>query len=817
MRLNLKLSLILLVLTIAACNSPQKKEEDLLQWVPQNTSFVLQINDLNDVKNRLVNHPLVKSAPLGNKKLSESIAQVAAKKEVAQLLCITPIGKEKKAVTAIYKSPIDSSYLSLPKTVYSGQAIFSQTSDKGNTYTTFIEGYTLHSDSKIVMENCIRNYQMNERGIYDTGFYEIAKTADQNASINFHFVQNQFPLFKDYFNALPLFPVVDKQWSSVDVSFSEKALEIDGLTKVSDSLGNPLGLFVESNPKKLTLERAIPKSANAFLAFPVDNRLQLEDALKKWVLYKNYPINSTDLSALSAIDEIAVVKMTNSHGIVFHSIDDSTNAGIFIPDATANRYREVAYFKTELAKPIQLLFEILGTSVSIQWVAQHDDFLFFNETEAGIKSMIAKYKEGNTLGKNPSYLQLKEEHLFDASSLLWVGKTAALKSDFKDHPFWNSFDEKELPYIAFQGSIEEGFFHLHLRLHQQMEQERKQSTREVALFSTDAPLISSPQWLKNHRTKGYDVVVQDENNALYLFSNQGKRYWKKQLDSPIVGPIQQVDLYKNGRLQMAFRTKNKWLVLDRNGNVVPPFNKTIKSEEPIQPLAVFDYDQTRDYRFVLAHGKKVTMYNSKGKRVNGFRFNSTKTPIQNTPKHIRIDKKDYILIQEESGKLHILNRTGKPRIQLKEKIRFSDQELYAYLKTFTGTDREGQLIQIDQRGNAVKTQLGLGKQHAITSTTKSLVTLSGNVLTIKGLEISLPFGTYSAPRIFYLNNTIYVSVTDTEAQKVHLFFSDGKTVPGFPVYGNSTADMVNADKDKAVEMIVQSSEKDLSIYKITGQ
>ena len=78
----------------------------------------------------------------------------------------------------------------------------------------------------------------------------------------------------------------------------------------------------------------------------------------------------------------------------------------------------------------------------------------------------------------------------------------------------------------------------------------------------------------------------------------------------------------------------------------------------------------------------------------------------------------------------------------------------------------------------------------------------------------MPYGRYSAPQIFYLNNIVYVSVTDVEAQKVYLYYSNGKTVSGFPVYGVSAIDLNNADKDKALEFVVQGESKDLLIYQI---
>ena len=42
----------------------------------------------------------------------------------------------------------------------------------------------------------------------------------------------------------------------------------------------------------------------------------------------------------------------------------------------------------------------------------------------------------------------------------------------------------------------------------------------------------------------------------------------KKIDEKIIGDIKQIDTYKNGRLQISFRTENKFYVLDRNGKEV---------------------------------------------------------------------------------------------------------------------------------------------------------------------------------------------------------------------------------------------------------
>ena len=156
---------------------------------------------------------------------------------------------------------------------------------------------------------------------------------------------------------------------------------------------------------------------------------------------------------------------------------------------------------------------------------------------------------------------------------------------------------------------------------------------------------------------------------------------------------------------------------------------------------------------------------------------------------------------------------------------------------------------MDTKGNKVTSALQLTKGHRIDATTKTLVTLSENELNIKGIPVKLPYGEYTPPKIFYLNNTLYFSTTDTSSQKVYLFYSNGETgvwldlntpfarkicamgvrassqkvylfysngeaVEGFPVYGKSAVDISNSDKDKALEMVVATEDNSILIYEI---
>lgn len=805
---------LLLILVLTGCKTQRQNTNKLVDWIPQNTTAVLQVNDYNALKNALTNNGFLKEIPSQLPELSEKIKSISTTEITPQLISLSNYGKEEKAVSVVYKAALDSSYLAHQKVEYSGENIYVQKKSNGQIYTAFIDGFTLHTDTKIVLENCIRNYQQNAKGLNNSAFYNITKTADKQAPLNLHIIGDKEKSISDAIGDLPLFPNIGQRWSSYDLYPVENTIEMDGLLEIVDSLGDPVGILHSSNPQKSQITQAIPKSMTAFFAVTLDNVQTLESKFKKWVLFHNHPLPSTELNALKSIDEFALVQLNKENALVFHLRNEETAAAIFIPESDPKTYRNQAYYKTSLARPIVSLISSLGENITVKWIAKIDDFLFFSETESSLKTLIAAYKDEKTLMKDPTFQQFYEDILSEQFSLFWVTQTDKIYSQYPDINLWKNMDRDKYPYLGLQGLVEDNFLHLHFRFHQNKVERQEQTATNIALLSLDHPLAGPPQWIKNHRTKEKDIVVQDQQNYLYLFSNTGKLFWKKKVSGKIRGKIQQVDLYRNGRLQMAFRTEKRFMILDRNGKIVAPFNKVIKASEPIQPLAVFDYDQRRDYRFLLAQGRNVLMLDGKGRNVKGFTFKRATSNVVLPPKHIRIDNKDFIVIKEENGTLNLLNRTGKQRVKVKSNNTYSDQAIYSYLKTFTTSDNDGNLVQIDTKGNVVKSPLGLEQGHQITSTTKSLVTLSGNLLTIKGLPINLPYGNYSAPKIFYLNNIIYITVTDLEAQKVYLYYSNGTLVSGFPVYGTSAIDLANADKDNAVELIVQSETSDILIYEI---
>src|SRR5690606_22326194 len=369
----------------------------------------------------------------------------------------------------------------------------------------------------------------------------------------------------------------------------------------------------------------------------------------------------------------------------------------------------------------------------------------------------------NSTLKNTSYFENTASNLSSASSLLIF----KMQGEFSENisGFFNAESKAEMknisfekfPLAALQFSFDRNFAHVTLSC-KEIGGTRKSISGNVSeKFNTtlESTVLGSPQLFGNGG--GSNVVVQDVGNKLYFISENGKILWNKNLGSAILGKIEMIDIYGNGNKQMAFATKNAFYILDRNGNNVKGF--PIKFKDAVtQPLSVFDYDNNHNYRFVIVQGKDVLMYDKTGKTVKGFGFNKAKSNIAQSPKHIRMGNKDYIIIAEESGNLNILSRVGKPRVSVSKKFNFSEVPIAEEDNTFVVITKENTKERISEDGKISSQKLDVGNNYWFTMDGSKKVTLDGNLLRINGKLAELPLGVYSKPEIFSLNRKSYITI-----------------------------------------------------------
>ncbi|MDP5060385.1 MAG: ribonuclease HII, partial [Maribacter sp.] len=434
-----------------------------------------------------------------------------------------------------------------------------------------------------------------------------------------------------------------------------------------------------------------------------------------------------------------------------------------------------------------------------------------------LESVISKIKTGDTFDKT-NLFKNAESRLTSSSSILSISNSKGFVSildKLVSKTLAETFRKSNLKDYVFGTQIiaDAGFFHTNFIIKKITTEEDSNAVSSVFEVKFDTDLATLPQFVTNHSNGRKEIIVQDQENILYLISNSGKILWKKQLNGTIQGKVQQVDLFKNGKLQLAFTTNNEFLILDRTGKEVEPFTKKFSGGN-LNPLAVFDYEGRKNYRFIVTQDKNILMYDGKGDIVKGFTYDTSEAPIVAAPQHFRIGKKDYIVFKLENGQLKITNRVGKTRVNVKDKFSFSDNDIKLYQNKFTFTSVEGILYQIDTQGKISSSNLNLAKDHGIDATSKTLAIMNDNVLTIRDKKIQLELGVYSKPTVFYLNDKIYVSVTDIQNQKIYLFDSQAASIPNFPIFGSSIIDMADINANKQPEFVFKDQENSIRVFKI---
>ncbi|WP_046756119.1 hypothetical protein [Kordia jejudonensis] len=811
------LLLILSIFIIGCTTEETPKEYALLKFAPQNAAAILQINDFEGFKSELKNNQLLQSfkKPKFKQDFNSFVDYLQyINPNSKSLLCFNELGKDSFEYTFITKSHpdlivLDSLQKATTKSItYNNTSIIETTIGKNVNYSFYTDSVFVNSSSKLLIENCIRSHK---KAIISEPLQAVYATIDESKSATLLATPKDFsPLLQK------LFPNAD---TNVVANFGEQmALDIDilqdeisftGIITENDSLSHTLSSLKNTSPREHKMAKVIPPFFSHFTTIAFDS-------------YKSFH-PETQNSMLDALEEVCSFSFNGRSFTGLRFISSSNEAATQLKNnRVQSQARYNAIRENEDATLFQGDFTPFIETFDNQFFIILDEYIVFTSAD-GLKDLYilsALYSDEQTLAFQKNY-QETMENLSDESSVVSFINTKTFKSTFAEST--KKAYQKEIkcinvddyPFAALQFTNEKGsnYAHVHGLLKRNTAKPTENTVSQILNIVLDTPVATDPQFVKNHITKRREIVVQDEANMLYLISTQGKVLWKKQLDGKILGAISQVDLYKNGRLQLAITTPQTFYILDRKGNAVKPY-PTKANETYTQPVAIFDYDSSKNYRFVFTEGNKVVMRDKAGKKVSGFKFSGSENDFINPPQHFRVLTKDYITFQESNGKLHILSRTGSPRITVKENIQFSDNEIYIHNNLFTTSDRNGNLIQIDSKGQIDKTKLPVEATHDVTMTSKTLVSFFENKLRIKDKTVELDFGSYSKPEIFFIRNKIYVAITDIDAQKVYLFDSNAKSIPGFPAYGSSAIDLENFDKDPKLEFVTKGEENTVLVYKL---
>ncbi|QLG45941.1 ribonuclease HII [Costertonia aggregata] len=811
----LRIALPILFLFFLSCNEPLKTNSRLLDYVPSSASTVIKINDYQAFKSGLKNSFFIKQVETSknysafSKKISVLDFVQTKNQSVLALIEVDEddLGYFFIANDSTLNIQLDKiKNKTIEEIVYKGNVIKKHTLNESIFYQTRIDEKTIIASSKTILEN----------GILSTEKENIAPTLQKLFAISD--LNKSASIYINTKAGHSLFsPILKKKesltgfadWISLDVDLGQNYVKLHGISIANDSIKNYLNFFKNTSPLNSKAALVTPQNTNTLFTYTFD------DFSKFSKNRQSYSNNSTVSDTIfKTIEEIGELHFDNSRAILINAYD-AESIFEFLNTVRRNAFNYQGHEIIELDKNDFLNFYL--NPLVQDFEANHfvllDNTMVFSENRETLQTVISSFNGKSSFEKSILYQSMQDE-LANEASVQFIADFKGL-SNWIDSDFLSEIEDEQIKKYSFsaQATSDNGFYHTNIIIKKTENNQKPNITAPLFTVLLDNDIATPPQFIINHRTNKKEVVVQDQENNLYLISTKGKVLWKKQLKGRIQGKVHQVDIYKNGRLQLAFCTDNQFLILDRNGDLVQPFEISFSGGN-LNPLAVFDYDEKKDYRFVITQGDKVFMYNNKGKIVTGFKYTKAKSPILTAPNHFRLNKKDYLVFVLENGDLKILNRVGDNRINVKEKINFSQNNPHLHNNRFIVTDVKGNLFATDTKGKTIKTPLNLNKDHGIDATSKTLAVMNDNILTIKGKKMEMDLGVYTKPTIFYLNDKIYVSVTDIQNQKVYLFDSQARPIQNFPVFGNSTIDLADIDNDSKLELTVQDQDNSLIVYKI---
>ena len=734
-----KIFAALLVLLLPGCQQKSNKKQELTAFIPEKTAVVLQSPDLQEFFRELQKPEILNNNDnIFNGRLRTRISFLKELDSIGPgLLSFVPSENGQFDYLFISRNVSEHNVLdSIPGLTTEKSDLSGHPSEKiswkKNIFFTSrqLQDIFLLSNSEALLKQALSGREMLKNDNFDR-VYSVADRNKTSLFLNHKlspevfsslFPGKDFPLLKDFAG-----------WSMVDLDLAPDSVKMNGIAIPGNKKRAIQNIFSGTGLSPNQIAGVTPISAKGFSSYSFQDFETLQDNLLN---YRQDSIRLPEPAILASASEFGLIYDSEASSLVINSIDTTaTRLALANQQQIAEEFRGNKIFKFDQANRFKEALKPLLSIENLEFYTLLDHFFIFGQNLEELEKIIAAYQNKNTLQEQEYYRQSIGK-LSSEASMLFVANTSEFMPAFARggseelQQKLANFKLGRNKVAALQVIQQDNFAHLHVLINQASPAALStHDVSQVLSVQLDNALATQPFLFQNHRNDQKDISVQDDQNNLYLISNKGNIYWKKKLSGPILGEIHQVDLFRNGKYQLAFTTDHSLEVIDRDGNAVKPF--PIKFKDRItQPLAVFDYDHNRKYRFVVTQNHELFMINGDGKSVKGFEFDKTKSEIIQPPKHIRLHNKDYILVPEASGKLNILSRRGNTRIIVKDKVNFGENEWYAYNGQFLSSDSDGNLVRIDQNGNVARQDLKLAENHKINAAAELLVSLNENILKI---------------------------------------------------------------------------------------
>jgi len=613
-----------------------------------------------------------------------------------------------------------------------------------------------------------------------------------------------------------------KKWTCLDISLKSGELLANGYLPISNRQFMPQGEFskIPEVPLEYSSILALPVADSESLWKNNEEYFASVDSLSYFNnLVSEYEVNANcnlKESMSSWPSDIAIQLSNEEKSIVLISHRSSLNTSVQLKaiadsaEVLGHLGFNILQLKNQLNASILLHHSFTST---VKFYAITDDFVLFSDKA----ETIIKYLDDVALGRTADLLkeESSSEYINRRSSLLAMNSHVdiALPAAVEEFLRWSRDGNK-----ASLNCIRESDASVLLNM-VVTGSESMRSTRTTELWSIplDGTFSRKPELVVNHYTSEKEVIIQDTNNQLYLISASGKVLWKKDLKSNILGEIMQIDIFKNGKLQLIFATENHIHLLDRNGNYVDAFPLKLPSKAS-SALSVFDYDKDKTYRLTIGcEDGMIYNYTTEGKNTKGWKYKNSNEAVT-WLNHFKLGSKDYILTIGKQGQIQLLQRNGKGRTEVDTRAKdWMAGAIYLQLEATIAesgiiySDRSGKIHSLSFGGKATtlfQTQPPANQVHFedITNNGRpNVIATAKNSLSIYKLNSEIIWtkefdANPGSPGIYkFGRNDSRIGIQAGE--EIWLLNNDGQAVQGFPITGNTPLTIGDLKRDGQLQMI----------------
>lgn len=802
-----RLMLLLASILLVACQSKQTTTASHLDYLPNNAVLVLKSSSFSALHDFRDQHDAATAVATVFPQFFEQLNEIAP--NTAGQLSFHPEGKGSLIPLLVsHQKPDFKDTVSVDTLQYNKTQLLKRNSNPPTYYATW-DSLHFSSPSKLLLESSLRL-----RSTPNSIDPELSQLYTNTTEAHTFFVSKEIaPFFNTLFENTT--PIPWTQWSSwtafaPTVNSNGVYVQVYG---VMDSDGSSrLSLLKNQDSALQDLAVHIPSTANTVQAFSFNPEAYAKTLLRFKAVH-NLPETVMDSLLLEAT-QLAQIELGDDTVVLVNTEKEVEDVKQDLARKSKAQYtsgQETLYAFSDKAVINPLLSPLLKAN-AYAFATLINEQLYFGTSKTALESLIYALGKDDVLAQNERFSAYAKTLPSRSSFWIWTSPAYFETQVKKIVPALAKTDLGLFRQADCVGTVEGDVFYIALSLQKPNDGGTKSQAVELAGTATfDNSIVWGPYAVSNHNTQALEWVVQDEANQLYLLDTSGAVLWKKQLEGTILGPVRQVDLYRNKRLQLAFTTDNSFQVLDRNGKAVSGFAK--KGMKPSSTFAVFDYDKQRDYRLLLSSGTTLSMYDKRMRKISGWRKTKLNASLKYPPKHIRIGNRDYIAMVEKTGAGALVHRTGKTRIKMPSDLKFT-QDIYPYQSGFVSIDDKNRLVQISTSGKVSKKALPFETRYTLAANKNTIVTQTENKITINNQLVELDFGVYAPPQIQVVNNRTYILIWDNQSDKVYVFNRDAKQLDSFPVIGRKWAMLGQGSPGSTLYLATQNNKQELRFYRM---